>query len=97
MKTHKTIMFIGDGMADEPIEELGGRTPLQVAATPGMDSIAKQGRSGTFLTLPTGFATGSEVANMSILGCDLASEYCDRGPLEAAAKNVPLGPEDVAF
>jgi len=62
-----------------------------------MDSIARDGRSGTLLTLPDGFATSSEVANMSILGCDLATEYCGRGPLEAAGRNIPLGPEDTAF
>lgn len=84
-------------MADEPMPELGGRTPLQVARTPGMDRIAREGRSGTLLTLPEGFPTSSEVANMSVLGCDLATEYCGRGPLEAAGRGIPLGPDDTAF
>lgn len=84
-------------MADEPIPELAGMTPLQRADTPGMDSIARDGRSGTLLTLPDGFPTGSEVANMSVLGCDLASEYQGRGPLEAAGRNIPLQPDDIAF
>ncbi|NQT93077.1 MAG: cofactor-independent phosphoglycerate mutase [Lentisphaerae bacterium] len=92
-----TVIFVGDGMADEAVAELGGNTPLQHARTPAMDSIARDGRSGTLLTLPDGFATSSEVANMSILGCDLATEYCGRGPLEAAGRNIPLGPEDTAF
>lgn len=84
-------------MADEPIPELAGMTPLQRADTPGMDSIARDGRSGTLLTLPDGFPTGSEVANMSVLGCNLSSEYCGRGPLEAAGAGIPLSPQDVAF
>ncbi|MDI6775456.1 MAG: cofactor-independent phosphoglycerate mutase [Verrucomicrobiota bacterium] len=93
----KTIVFLGDGMADEPVPELGGLTPLQYARTPAMDSIARDGCSGTLLTLPAGFPTGSEVANMSVLGCDLASEYGGRGPLEAAGRGIALGPDDVAF
>ncbi len=93
----KTIIFLGDGMADEPLAELDGQTPLQYAHTPAMDAIACEGRSGTLLTLPDGFPTSSEVANMSVLGCDLASEYCGRGPLEAAGRGIPLGPQDKAF
>ncbi len=97
MRSNKTIIFLGDGMADEPIAELGGKTPLQFANTPAMDSIARDGVSGTLLTLPQGFATSSEVANMSVLGCDLETEYCGRGPLEAAGRGIPLGPDDKAF
>lgn len=93
----KTIVFLPDGMADEPIAELGGKTPLQAARTPGMDFIARTGRSGTLLTLPKGFPTSSDVANMSVLGCDLKTEYCGRAVLEAASRGVPLGPRDVAF
>ena len=84
-------------MADEPLDELGGKTPLQHASTPAMDAIARDGVSGTLLTLPDRFPTSSEVANMSVLGCDLESEYCGRGPLEAAGRNIPLGPDDKAF
>ncbi|MDD4872217.1 MAG: cofactor-independent phosphoglycerate mutase [Kiritimatiellae bacterium] len=97
MRSNKTIIFLGDGMADEPIAELGGKTPLQFANTPAMDSIARDGVNGTLLTLPQGFPTSSEVANMSVLGCDLETEYCGRGPLEAAGRGIPLGPEDKAF
>ena len=93
----KTIIFLGDGMADEPIPELGNRTPLQAANIPAMDSIAREGCNGTLLTLPKGFPTSSDVANMSVLGCDLKSELCGRGVLEAAGRGVPLGPDDVAF
>ncbi|MEI8138895.1 MAG: cofactor-independent phosphoglycerate mutase [bacterium] len=97
MSKGKTIIFLGDGMADEPMAELGGKTPLQVAHTPGMDRIAREGRSGTLLTLPEGFPTSSEVANMSVMGCDLPTEYCGRGALEAAGRGIPLVPSDVAF
>ena len=93
----KTIVFLPDGMADEPLAELGGLTPLQAAKTPGMDSIARQGRSGTLLTLPAKFPTSSDVANMSVLGCDLATEYCGRGVLEAASQGIKLSKTDVAF
>ncbi|MCL2104440.1 MAG: cofactor-independent phosphoglycerate mutase [Kiritimatiellaeota bacterium] len=99
MKTrpYQTVLFLGDGMADEPIAELGGRTPLQAAQKPNMDVIARNGRSGTMLTLPDGFPTSSDVANMSVLGCDLAREFCGRGPLEAASKGITLGANDIAF
>ena len=97
MSRRKTVIFLGDGMADEPVAELGGKTPLQVARTPGMDRIAREGRSGTLLTLPAGFPTSSEVANMSVLGCDLPTEYCGRGALEAAGRGIKLGPDDIAF
>ena len=97
MKPHKTVLFLGDGMADEPIAKLDRRTPLQAADTPNMDAIALNGRSGTMLTLPDGFPTSSDVANMSVLGCDLATELCGRGPLEAASQGIPLGPDDIAF
>jgi 2,3-bisphosphoglycerate-independent phosphoglycerate mutase len=93
----KAIVFLGDGMADEPAPELGNRTPLQAARKPAMDCIAREGRSGTLLTLPEGFPTSSDVANMSVLGCDLRTELCGRGPLEAASQGIPLGPHDIAF
>ena len=92
-----TVIFLGDGMADEPLDRLDGRTPLQHAATPAMDSIARDGVCGSLLTLPDEFPTSSEVANMSVLGCDLATEYCGRGPLEAAGRNIPLASDDKAF
>jgi 2,3-bisphosphoglycerate-independent phosphoglycerate mutase len=93
----KAIVFLGDGMADEPVPQLGNRTPLQAACKPAMDRIAREGRCGTLLTLPVGFPTSSDVANMSVLGCDLQTELCGRGPLEAASQGIPLGPHDIAF
>ena len=96
-KPHQTVLFLGDGMADEPVAALNGRTPLQAAHTPSMDAIARNGRNGMMLTLPDGFPTSSDVANMSVLGCDLARELCGRGPLEAASQGIRLGADDVAF
>lgn len=96
-KPVKTILILPDGMADEPLAELGGMTPLMAARTPAMDEIARRGASGTLRTLPEGFPTSSDVANMSVIGCDLATEYCGRGVLEAMSRNVPLAPTDVAF
>ena len=93
----KVILFLGDGMADEAVAALDGKTPLQAAHKPNMDRIAREGRSGTLLTLPAGFPTSSDVANMSVLGCDLAQELCGRGPLEAASQGLQLGPNDLCF
>ncbi len=93
----KTVLFLGDGMADEPLEALGGRTPLQAAQVPNMDWIAANGRCGEMLTLPEGFPTSSDVANMSVLGGDLTKELCGRGPLEAASQGIEMGPDDVVF
>ena len=96
-KPSKAIVFLADGMADEPLEELGGRTPLEAVDTPFMDSIAAAGASGTFLSLPEGFPTSSDAANMSVLGYDLATTYPGRGPIEAVAKDIALRDNDFAW
>ena len=93
----KAVIFLADGMADEPLEELGGKTPLEAVDTPAMDSIAKRGVSGTFLTLPEGLPTSSDVANMSVLGFYPERNYPGRGPIEAVSQGIELGPDDVAF
>ena len=93
----KAIIFLADGMADLPLPELGGKTPLEYAHTPAMDEIARLGSSGTFLTLPDGLPTSSDVANMSVLGFDPERNYPGRGPIEAASQNIVLGENDVAW
>ncbi len=93
----KFVVFLADGMADEPIDELGGLTPLEAVDTPNMDRIAEAGASGTFLTLPQGFPTSSDVANLSVLGYDLSKHYPGRGPLEAASQGIELSDDDIAF
>ena len=86
----KHIIILGDGMADEPIPELGDKTPMEVANTPTMDWLASHGRVGRLKTVPVGYHPGSEVANMSVLGYDLDKTFEGRGSLEAASIGVPL-------
>jgi len=93
----KYVVLIGDGMGDYPLEELGGKTPLQAASTPAMDFLAREGELGLVKTVPPGFEPGSDVANLSILGYDPASCYTGRGPLEAGSMGIKLSPDDVAF
>lgn len=93
----KAIIFLADGMADDPIAELGNKTPLEYARTPAMDRIAREGASGTFLTLPDGLPTSSDVANMSVLGYFPERNYPGRGPIEATAQGIELGEDDIAW
>lgn len=86
----KYIIVLGDGMADEPIGELGGRTPLQAADTPAMDWLAAHGRCGLLKTVPDGYHPGSEIANLSVLGYDLDRVFEGRGSLEAASMGVDI-------
>ncbi|MBM4135422.1 MAG: cofactor-independent phosphoglycerate mutase [Nitrospira sp.] len=93
----KYIVLIGDGMADWPIKELDGKTPLQKAFTPYMDKLASEGMLGKVRTIPEGFHSGSDVANMSILGYNPIEFYSGRAPLEAASIGVNLKKDDVAY
>jgi 2,3-bisphosphoglycerate-independent phosphoglycerate mutase len=93
----KYVIIVGDGMADYPIQSLGGRTPLMVARTPHMDWMAKQGEIGLVRTIPDGFNPGSEIANLSIFGYDPIRYYTGRGPLEAVSLGVKLADDDIAF
>ena len=93
----KHIIILGDGMADHPVERLGGQTPMQFANTPTMDLLAKTGRCGRLLTVPEGFNPGSEVANTTILGYDMHKVYEGRGPLEAASIGYDMQPDDMAM
>ena len=93
----KHIIILGDGMADWPVESLGGKTLMQYAKTPYMDKVASMGRTGRLKTVADGFHPGSEVANMSVLGYDLPKVYEGRGPLEAASIGVDLKPGEMAM
>lgn len=93
----KLIFLIADGMGDLPIEGLGGRTPMEAAATPVMDRLAREGMVGLCRTVPQGMAPGSDVANMSLLGFDPAAHHTGRGPIEAAALGLALAGDDVVF
>lgn len=93
----KTIIILGDGMSDHPVKALNGKTPLMVANKPHIDKIAKEGRTGRFVSVPEGQSNGSAVANLSVLGYDPAVCFQGRGVLEAASMQVDLGPTDVAM
>jgi 2,3-bisphosphoglycerate-independent phosphoglycerate mutase len=93
----KHVVCVPDGCADEPLDALGGKTPLQVANTPNLDALAARGEVGRAAVIPTGMAPGSDVGNMSILGYDPAEFHTGRAPIEAAALGLRLAPDEVAF
>ncbi len=93
----KYVVILGDGMADEPLAALGGKTPLDYANTPCMDRMACQGTMGLVQNVPEGMAPGSDVANLSVLGYDPSRCYSGRSPLEALSVGVAMEPEDVIF
>ncbi|MGI6308996.1 MAG: cofactor-independent phosphoglycerate mutase [Dethiobacteria bacterium] len=93
----KYIVILGDGMPDEHLEELGGKTPLQYARTPRLDQLARCGEVGLVRTVPPGMPAGSDVANLSVLGYDPEKYYTGRSPLEAASMGVELAAGDLAF
>ena len=93
----KYIVLVGDGMVDRPLEELGGKTPLEAAKTPNMNFIAEKGRVGMTNMIPSRMAPASDVANLSILGYSPRKYYSGRGPLEAANMGIELKDDEVAF
>lgn len=93
----KYLVILGDGMADEPIAALNGMTPLQYAHTPSIDQLARMGRCGMLDTIPEGFAPGSEIANLSVLGYNVPEVFEGRGSLEAASIGVAIHPGEMAM
>lgn len=93
----KYIVILGDGMADEPLPELGDKTPLEYAKTPNLDRLAKDGACGMLRTIPKGCEAGSDIANMSILGYDPKRYYTGRGALEAMSMGIDLKKTDIAY
>jgi 2,3-bisphosphoglycerate-independent phosphoglycerate mutase len=93
----KYVLIQGDGMSDFPVDSLGGLTPLEKAHTPNMDRLARGGRLGLARTIPDGFASGTDVGTMSILGYDPARYHTGRSPIEAASMGIDLEDEDVAW
>ncbi|MDY5541783.1 MAG: cofactor-independent phosphoglycerate mutase [Lachnospiraceae bacterium] len=93
----KYVIVLGDGMADEPLKELGGKTPLAYASTPQMDVLAKQSEIGIVHTIPDGMKPGSDTANLSVLGYDPKKYYSGRSPLEALSIGVDMKTTDVAL
>ena len=93
----KYIIILGDGMSDEPIEALGGKTPLEVAETPVMDELASKGELGMVQNVPAGMSPGSEIANLSVMGYDPLTDFTGRSPLEALSVGVEMEPDDIIF
>ncbi|TCL60370.1 2,3-bisphosphoglycerate-independent phosphoglycerate mutase [Kineothrix alysoides] len=93
----KYIIVLGDGMADEPIESLGNKTPLAYADTPVMDRLSKKSEIGMVHTIPEGMSPGSDTANLSVLGYDPKVYYSGRSPLEALSIGVPMKDTDIAL
>ena len=93
----KYIVMLGDGMADYPVEALGGKTPLEVAKKPNIDRLARGGRLGMVKTVPDGLKPGSDVANLSAMGYDPLKCYTGRSPLEAVSIGIQMDDTDVAF
>ena len=93
----KYIVVLGDGMADEPIAALGGKTPLEFADTPTMDELASKGELGMVQNVPAGMSPGSEVANLSVMGYDPLTDFTGRSPLEALSVGVQMEPDDIVF
>ena len=93
----KYIVVLGDGMADEPVPALGGKTPLEFANTPAMDALASMGKMGMVQNVPAGMSPGSEVANLSVMGYDPLTDFTGRSPLEALSVGVEMEPDDIVF
>ncbi len=93
----KYIIVLGDGMADEPLEQLGGKTPLAYAKTPWMDEISKKSEIGLAKTIPDGMKPGSDTANLAVLGYNPKQYYTGRSPLEALSIGVDMEEKDIAI
>lgn len=93
----KYIIMLCDGMADEPLEELQGQTPLERAHTINMDQMAPRSEIGMVRTVPEGMAPGSDTANLSVIGYDPKQYYTGRSPLETLSIGVDMKPDDVSF
>lgn len=93
----KYLIILGDGMADEPIAKLGNKTILQASNIPTMDMLAKKGKNGLLVTVPDGFHPGSEIANLTVMGYDVAKVFEGRGSLEAASIGVEIEPGEMAM
>lgn len=93
----KFVVMVGDGMGDYPVGELGNRTPLQAAEMPNTRRLAAAGRVDSIVTVPEPLSTGSDVANLGLMGYDPHVHYSGRAPIEAVGNGLPLAEDDVAF
>ena len=93
----KYIVMLCDGMADYPLKELNGKTPMAAAFKPNMERLAKKATAGIVKTVPESLNPGSDVANLSAMGYDPVSCYTGRSPLEAMSIGIDMAPDDIAF
>src|SRR5471030_2620167 len=93
----KYIVLVHDGLADEPLKELGGKTPMEEADTPNMDYLAQHGFSGLVKTIPDGLPPGSDIGNLALLGYDPTKDFSGRAPLETANQGIKLADDEVVF
>ena len=93
----KYVIAVGDGMADEVIEKLGGKSPLEYSKTPNLDFVAQRGICGMVDLIPEGFPPGSDIGNMSLMGYDPAKYHTGRAPIEAASLGIKLQPNETAL
>ncbi|MBD3306731.1 phosphoglycerate mutase, partial [candidate division KSB3 bacterium] len=93
----KYVVILGDGMADHPIDRLGGKTPLMVANTPNIDALCVRSRTGLLSTVPLDMPPSSDVANLGVLGYDVHEIYEGRGVLEAASMGVEIHPDEMGM
>ena len=93
----KYVIILGDGMADWPIEELGGKTPIEYAKTPCLDKLSKESQLGLVHTIPEGMNPGSDTSNLSVLGYDPVKYYSGRSPLEALSIGIPMKDTGIAI
>ncbi len=93
----KTIVILGDGMADLPLKNFGGRTPLEIAKKPNMDRLCKDGETGLVKTVPDTLKPGSDVANLAVMGYNPEKYYTGRSPLEAVSMGIKMKADDIAL
>lgn len=93
----KYLVLIGDGMADFPIDDLGGKTPLDVANTPAMDTLSSEGQCALFCPIPQAYPAGSDIGNLSLFGYDPDKTFTGRAPLEAVNQKIKLGNDELVF
>src|SRR5271168_95904 len=93
----KYIILVPDGLADEPLKELGGKTPMEAARTPNMDFLAQNGFSALVKTIPDGMPPGSDVGNLALMGYDPQKDLSGRASLEAANLGIKIKDDEVVF
>src|SRR5256885_1556159 len=93
----KYFILVPDGLADEPVAQLGGKTPLEAACTPNMDRLVQKGFSGLVETIPQGMPPGSDIGNLALMGYDPVQNFSGRASLEAANLRIRLKKDEVVF